>query len=1312
MPLTTDLNTSPFFDDYDPSKEYYRVLFRPATAIQARELNNVQSQIQQQIEVFGNHIFKDGTIVNGCAVTDIRKLPFVYISDAAANGSLVNITSLVGTTVVSNTSNLTARVLTVQPGSTATYPNTGAVYLKYLNTGNTGAIVFANNETITFYNTPRTGNDSIDVVCVTNTYLSNSTTKTTGYAHGITVGDGYIFQKGYFLKVDAQTGIINAYGMDAGNTLVGFSTIETIITPDQDPEINDNALGYSNENAPGAYRLKLTPTITTVASNTANLAQFTPIGQYNYNSLIIKEDTEYNAIGDTMSRYSGETAGDFVIRPFNVDMVTSASGNNQLLEARISPGLGYADGNRIELLKTAFTDVRRGIDQQVALEQQITTAFGNYVLINNVVGDFEFINFEKVDIYDQPQKAIANHNFSDASIVGNNIGHAHVRGWKLLEGMPGHAAALYQLFLFQVYIIPGKSFQNDAKSLVCTSGAAKGIADLVGSNFIETNNKPAYWHFGKTGVVRLTNASNNINTSYISRRKSTGTIQVNGTLTLDITSSGAGGTDVFPYGVGVYRDSVATDFIIVSSAAAATANLTGTVTKTSGSQALIGTGTTFVSDFSWGEFVKVGSDIRSITWVANNTYMYCDAPFSSSLSAQNYTKYFPKGYIFPLYQSMPGNRSVTISSSTAAVINTGIAPTGTIPVTIFYNIKRTNAAPAKKLIKRNRFVAIRPANNDMGMAGPWTLGIPDLHNVQGAYLTSNNTPSTSGYNITNKLIFATGQDDTQYDVSYVSIRPGAEISLDANSMILFQISHFVPDFTSGVGFFSAESYPVDDVNTGNTSAINTAEIPTYTSEVTGATYNLRDVVDFRPYQNQTANNTGDVNMANTAQVTAAVAAATINPSWPEWEVPLSYQVPASGSYFPDASQNMQADITYYVPRRDLVYFTDTGFLRTKEGTAGSNPLPPVIPPSSMTIATLLVRPYPSLTSDQVDVLAQVNRSFVSNVRDVSSLTQVAVVTNRRYTMGDIGQLDKRISRLEYYTSLNLLEQSATALQITDENGLDRFKNGIFADPFTSHALGDVGNPEYRIAIDPIKTIARPFFSRHYINLDWNTGLSSNIQKTGSLLTLPYTEVSVLQQPFATKYRNCAQYAYHWTGVLTLYPTYSNNIDVINRPQIQVTLDNASPWESFANSPLGMNWGDWNTSVAVSSSTDTSTVSTSSSTPPAPAPASPPPPPPTAATATPTSFVADAPAVQQQQTWNADTGGYNISKVTLASAQLGTNQNSYLEAYGTNNPSPGQFAPIPGWQPPTADIGTVFDGTIWGPLFGTGYGTSTGGLLIF
>ena len=113
---------------------------------------------------------------------------------------------------------------------------------------------------------------------------------------------------------------------------------------------------------------------------------------------------------------------------------------------------------------------------------------------------------------------------------------------------------------------------------------------------------------------------------------------------------------------------------------------------------------------------------------------------------------------------------------------------------------------------------------------------------------------------------------------------------------------------------------------------------------------------------------------------------------------------------------------------------------------------------------------------------------------------------------------KRIKNVEYYTQLSLLEARRTIITNTRRDGFDRFKNGFVVDNFTGHNVGDVGNNDYKLAIDRARGEARTLFNEDVVELeeiddDLTTIVSgdrtaANYQKTGDLITLPYTETNI------------------------------------------------------------------------------------------------------------------------------------------------------------------------------------------------------------
>ena len=121
MPQETNLNVSPYFDDFDKNKNFSRVLFKPGSPVQARELTTLQSILQNQVEQFGKYAFKQGDLVIPGEVGLNNKLDFVKlssVSEVAVNdgsGNIVykkyDISTLVGTRLKGLTSGVIGNVV-------------------------------------------------------------------------------------------------------------------------------------------------------------------------------------------------------------------------------------------------------------------------------------------------------------------------------------------------------------------------------------------------------------------------------------------------------------------------------------------------------------------------------------------------------------------------------------------------------------------------------------------------------------------------------------------------------------------------------------------------------------------------------------------------------------------------------------------------------------------------------------------------------------------------------------------------------------------------------------------------------------------------------------------------------------------------------------------------------------------------------------------------------------------------------------------------------------------------------------------------
>ena len=107
MPSPTDFNVSPYYDDFTESKKFHRILFRPAFAVQARELTQSQTQIQNQIERLSDHIFDKGAmIIPGEIGYDLK-----YYAVKLTSKSVSDISTYIDTTLTGGTSGVTAKVV-------------------------------------------------------------------------------------------------------------------------------------------------------------------------------------------------------------------------------------------------------------------------------------------------------------------------------------------------------------------------------------------------------------------------------------------------------------------------------------------------------------------------------------------------------------------------------------------------------------------------------------------------------------------------------------------------------------------------------------------------------------------------------------------------------------------------------------------------------------------------------------------------------------------------------------------------------------------------------------------------------------------------------------------------------------------------------------------------------------------------------------------------------------------------------------------------------------------------------------------------
>lgn len=1181
MVLKIDLSRSPYFDDYDETKNFYRVLYKPAAAVQARELNQMQTIMQDQINKFGRFVFKNGSVVEGCTFTFDRNYDFVKINDEYANGAAISsLSDFIGCTLT-NSANLQAIVVNTFPGFQSDEPDLNTLYIKYLNTATNGSQqkIYANNDGISI-----TSSSNVYIGNVTVATPSNSATSSVGKGYALTTTEGVIFMDGFFVRVEPQTIVVSKYDNTPDNVSVGFNVNELVITPETDTSLYDNAAGSPNYRAPGAHRLKLVPALTVKTTDNVTYSN-TFFSLCDFKSgypITLKNDPQLAALGKQLAERSYETNGDYVVNPFLFSVSNKNSNDvsySTHLNLSTSKGVAYVKGYRVEFINTNISDLRKGLDTESIIGQTVSQNFGYYFNVKEFCGDFNNDSIVQLELHSAAKTAITTRNFLNVSYsTSTRIGTAYCRGVAYTSGDPGSPGAVYKIYMFNVIMNPGKNI-NDVRSIIYYSSGVKAVADIILTRnattatdvavIQDTTNEIMMHPFGQKALT-----SNGFSTTaqFVYRNRSNATFST-GNSVITVASPTAAGT-----GTEQFNTTAATELertiLVIPTTSGYSANNTGTVTLSSSSNTVSGSSTAFLSDYYVGDFIYSNTETRRITSITNNTYLAVDSAFTTNASSKIHQTVYPAGVPINFIGT---NRSITATTS-LATINLIKTVNASFTASVYFDVLRKETVAQRKVLRKNTYIRIQANTNPAGVNGPWCLGVPDVIRINHVYINDTGVANTSSPDRLANFSLDNGQRDAYYDLAYISSKK----TLQKNASLLIDVDNFTIDDTQGRGFFTANSYPIDDANTANTQAITTQEIPVYYSKKNGIAYDLRDSVDFRPYATATANAAANV-----------VASATLNPS-----NTTAIYVTAQGSYIPSPDTNFQSDLSYFLPRKDRIVLTSDGALRVVEGKSSVTPILPNEPPSSMTIGTVDIPAYPSLTPTDARAYNRYEYSVQTNIQQI-----------RRYTMSDIGKLDKRITRLEYYTSLTLLEQSTNSLNVrSDETGQNRFKNGIFVESFKDHSLGNVYNPKYSIAIDERKQEARPRVNVYNVNMYLDTSVST-AKKTGEIVTLPYDDttgkVLKLQQPYASAGMKVSSTGLSWTGRMILDPPGSLNPDISYKPDIVNNIDTSQNW-AILKRAWGTSWGSWTnsgdpsvttntkTSTSISGSTTTTTTTTTTS----------------------------------------------------------------------------------------------------------------------
>ena len=448
MPQETNLNVAPYFDDFDPRSNYYKVLFKPAYPVQARELNNLQSVLQNQIESVGNNLYKEGSIVIPGSLNYNDLFHGIQIQQEFLGIPVqIYLDQLLGKKISGQSSGITAQVVTYVTDSESQNGNF-TLYVNYLesSTDNSTEAFFDNeiltvNEGISYATTFISAGEGF-----ANTIVEDASQ--TGSA--FVVSEGVFFIRGNFVTVKSQLLILDQYGTQPSYR-IGLLINEELVSSDIDPQLTDNAQGFNNYTAPGADRLKISCTLVKKDSDDFNDENFVQLAEVQRGLLRTKiDDTKYNLLGDELAKRTFEESGNYYINEFVTSVKESL--NNQegnrgvyepgqitvggnvpsddLLVYKISPGKAYVRGYEVEITSPTLMDVRKPRDTRFLENQAVNFAFGPTIEVNNVSGSpvIGFNTSTTVSLRDQRVGS------SSTAAAGAEIGLARIYDFALESG--------------------------------------------------------------------------------------------------------------------------------------------------------------------------------------------------------------------------------------------------------------------------------------------------------------------------------------------------------------------------------------------------------------------------------------------------------------------------------------------------------------------------------------------------------------------------------------------------------------------------------------------------------------------------------------------------------------------------------------------------------------------------------------------------------------------------------------------------------------------------------------------------------------
>jgi len=1172
-------NIAPYYDDFSEDKNFARVLFRPGVAVQARELTQAQTILQNQLERFGDHIFENGSVVSGAAINE-QLTRFARMKDDGATVGFTDavLSGLAGQRLSNDfagrSSTPTSAIIThAIAGSTLSKDTTPIIFFDYQSGG-----AFSKDEVITI-----TGGGLNDgLTFQVDQDRSGLGAGTTALGLGadallVNVGQGVYFADGHFIQSNASNIFVPAVDnltggyrdFDKPSNSLGYSITREYVSYDQDDSLRDPSFGFNNYNAPGAdrYKLSLSPKqieFDGISGSAAGLT-FNTENYFEVVRVVNGETTKasvysnYADLEDALARRTFDESGHYTVRPFPLSFGTNenvfGSVDTTKFGAIIGPGKAYIRGYEFETTAPSYLSIVKA------------RTLGT---LRNLTSPASPENMVRVDLSEDHHLGSGDINNLDAQAVMENLLVGLFK--KSVEGTTEKFTLIGTAFLRTVQADFGNPSAPQPIGFVGLSNVKMFKKDPTIENsgrFNFNSDTDMIRTFDDSDFAEISGGTNNPNNTCMFRTKKQGGLLV------------FGGTD----GRGAGDANLVFPILSADQAQARVQTLSPDPNAPYNSTELVTTGLSTRTAHS--VFLRVRFQEGSVT--SDPVAVPDDSCSFIPPQANAYTLFLPRkdnagngpATAFAGNRYVKANEySITVDQSTGSlrinITNENIRNAGTddqevygilnatvfrdsIPNDFTHNIRTlslnnsvmsafdqtrtiTGTTQATTLLNpvslysdlfsRTEYEAQNGGVNAMDVsnrgAGPnqpvFELDhahVYDLIEVQ----------DRDGNVVTNRFELLDGQKPDAFYHSSLRLLSGATLPRESGQD--FALGKVAYRYFSHAGLdkpITVDSYPA---------TLRIDQIPRFTDPETGIDFSLANAVDYRPVEKPTSDRRNEGSTHGFDNV---------------GNLP--------GGRFDVVGTYPRYDASVYLPRVDSIALSPDRTFKLVSGVPSINPVAPSITDEMMELYQVDI---PAYTDDASDVRAR-------------------YIDNQRFTMADIGVIDNTVEEDERFNYISELENEAISRVGAEPGSGVPERSAIFVDESIGHNNVDVLNRDHNVSIDAESREIRPAFVADALGLTQSSINSGVTMSPDGIYTLDYSTSDVILSRKANSFEKANPDAViDYLGTVKLNPQSDYWFDTTTVPIVVVnTIGENNAYESAATSfksgrslGWGSRWNEWN-----------------------------------------------------------------------------------------------------------------------------------------